>query len=70
MLKKIGYSVGRWGIFYFIRYFYKHYVEKHIRLNSLCLKMAIKTLGWAQKIRVGRETGNTLIFLGLTWRTY
>jgi len=29
--------------------------------------MAIKTLGSAQKIRVGRESGSTtLIFLGLT----
>jgi len=29
--------------------------------------MAIKTLGSAQKIKVGRESGNTtLIFLGLT----
>jgi len=32
--------------------------------------MAIKTLGSAQKVRVGRESGNTtFIFLGLTGRT-
>jgi len=34
--------------------------------NSLCLKMAIITLGSAQKIRVGRESGNTsVIFFGV-----
>jgi len=30
--------------------------------------MAIKTLGSAQKIRVGRESGNTFIFLGLRYK--
>jgi len=35
--------------------------------NSLCLKLAIKTLGSAQKIRVGRESGNTTFtFLGIS----
>jgi len=33
--------------------------------------MAIKTLGPAQKIRVGRKSGNTkLIFLGLNLKCY
>jgi len=33
---------------------------------TVCLKMAITSLGSAQKIRVGRESGNTLFFLHLT----
>jgi len=50
----------------FYQIFYKHYIEKQIRLLTVCLKMAIQSLGSVQKFRVSRESGNTFIFLGLT----
>jgi len=65
MLKKIGSVVKEFFLIYQI--FFIHLCRKTNQTLTVCLKIAIKNLGSAQKIRVGRESGNTtVIFLGLT----